>query len=364
MLEIFKKYPTLKESLPHIPIGTFPTPVIQLHGLEKKLGKKGIFCKQDCFSSTPYGGNKVRKLEFLLGQAKKENASEIITFGCVGSNHALATAIYANKIGIKCTLILFPQPNARSVCQNLLLDYKYNAELIYCSDYKNFNFATLEGIPGRTFNRNDCFLIPPGGSSVTGIIGYINAAFELKFQIDQGVLPRPDYIFLPFGTMGTASGLTLGLKAAGIQTKVIAIRVIDTMFANREDFLSLIKQTSEFIHQQDAGFPDATVTDTDFEIIQDFYGIEYARYTKESAQAVSLLKQTDGVRLEGTYSGKAMAALIDFCIRKEYQDKKILFWNTYNAQDLSGEIKASDYKILPRDFWWYFENEVQELDRN
>jgi D-cysteine desulfhydrase len=362
MLELFKKFPRLRQSLPYKELGRFPTPVIRLSRLENELGKKGIFCKMDGMSSAIYGGNKIRKLEFLLGEAITRNSPGVVTFGCVGSNHALATAIYSNKIGMPCTLILFPQPNARSVRQNLLQDYAHNAHIVVCDDFSRVNFQTLEGVPGGGALR-DRYTIPAGGSAPIGVVGYVNAAFELAQQIEAGILPSPDYIFLPFGTMGTAAGLAIGCKAAGLRTKIVAVRVVNTAITTQEKFDALVAETLLLIRGNDETFPCVTVTTADCAINHAFFGSEYARYTPESVAAVRLLRKTDAIALEGTYSGKAMAACIDFCQQPEHADATVLFWNTYNASPLPDLSDTVDYKKLPEKCWWYFEHEVQELDR-
>lgn len=364
MIELFKEYPDLKNNIPHHPIGIFPTPVEQLPGLEKILGKSNIFCKNDGYSNPVYGGNKIRKLEFVFGQVLKKNIREVVTFGCVGSNHALATSINAEKLGIKCVLVLFPQPNARTVRQNILLDYKHNAELIFCDDYKKINFSTLKGVYGRVFKPGEFYIIPAGGSSVEGTVGYVNAAFELKSQIDEGLLPEPDIIFLPLGTMGTAVGLTLGLKTLGLKTKVVGVRVVNRSFANIKNCISLFNEVNTFLVKNDHSFPKVEILDEDLIVENNYFGVEYARFTRESVDAVNILNKTDGLKLEATYSGKAMAACIGFCSKEENKDKNILFWNTYNIKDLSEEVVYEDYTKLPPDFWSYFESDVQELDKD
>ena len=120
MIELFKNYPLLKEKLPYISLGNFPTPVEKLEKMGSKLGLDNLYIKRDDISGTTYGGNKVRKLEFVLGQALKSGVKEVMTFGFAGSNHALATAVYANKLGLRSISMLFPQPNAyyvRKICQ-------------------------------------------------------------------------------------------------------------------------------------------------------------------------------------------------------------------------------------------------------
>jgi len=124
---LFKHYPDLKENVPWISLGSFPTPVQQLKNLECD----NLWIKRDDQTSTVYGGNKVRKLEFLLADVIKKKARRVITFGAIGTNHGLATSIYSQKLGLDCTLLLFWQPVTKNVKQNLLLFTKYHAKAVY-----------------------------------------------------------------------------------------------------------------------------------------------------------------------------------------------------------------------------------------
>jgi D-cysteine desulfhydrase len=132
MIPLFKQYPLLREKLPYVSLGEFPTPVQKLDRIGRDLGMSRLYIKRDDLSGRIYGGNKVRKLEFLLGNTLKANAKEVMTFGGAGSNHALATAIYARQIGLKGISMLMPQPNAHCVRRNLLIGYHCGAELHLC----------------------------------------------------------------------------------------------------------------------------------------------------------------------------------------------------------------------------------------
>jgi D-cysteine desulfhydrase len=116
MLPLFRFFPNLEQCLPHVPLGDFPTPVKPLQGMNIRLHRENLYTKCDDVSALPYGGNKVRKLEFLLADAKAKKAVRVITSGAAGSNHALATALYAKKCGLAATLILFDQPPSRKWC--------------------------------------------------------------------------------------------------------------------------------------------------------------------------------------------------------------------------------------------------------
>lgn len=363
-LPLFELFPRLEQRLPHVSLGTFPTPVHKLLNLGKNLGLDKLYIKRDDLSGTVYGGNKVRKLEFLLGEALQANAKEVMTAGFAGSNHALATAIYAQKVGLRSTSMLMPQINAGYVRRNLLASYTYQARLCH---YKNLGHLCL-GVTGQQVrgiikNRTLPRFIPAGGSSPIGLVGYVNAAFELRDQIVAGEIPEPDLIYVPLGSMGTASGLMLGLKAAGLKTRVIPVRVIEERMASPKRMLRLIRQTGRLLSKADPIFPHVTISEADLSIRNDCLGEGYARFTEKAVKAADLMRAKAGIVMNGAYSAKAFSALLDDAERGLLEGKTVLFWNTYNSRDLSAAIADVDYHQLPRPFHRYFEEDVQPLDR-
>jgi len=363
LLPLFEQYPALKEKMPYVSLGTFPTPIKQPAQLESELGVSGLYLKQDGYSGDPYGGNKIRKLEFILGDALQKKAKSVLTFGYAGSNHALATSIYAGKLGLKSISVLLKQPNAHYVRRNLLMGSAHGAELChYPTERAAYLPVILKLLKQKIKTGRIPYIIPPGGSSPLGIVGYVNAAFELKDQIENGLLPEPDLIFVALGTMGTAVGLLLGLRAAGLKTKVVSVRVTDEKYGNQNKFRALLDKTAALISSKDPSFPVIKIKYEDIDIRDDFFGGQYARFSPEGMDAVNRLEETEGVSLEGTYTGKAMAALIHHLKSGKSKKDVILFWNTYNAIDFSDTIKNIDYRQLPDPFHAYFEEDVQPLD--
>ena len=372
MIPLFEKYPLLCERLPYISLGEFPTPVQKLKRLGVELGVSQLYIKRDDLSGRLYGGNKPRKLEFILGGALRSGVREVVTFGGAGSNHALATAIYARQAGVKSISMLMPQPNARYVRRNLLLSRYYGAELHSCGaqleSVRNMPLVYLATIYQLLRHRlnSGCFpqIIPPGGSSTLGVIGFVNAALELKEQIANGDMPEPEYIYVACGTMGTAAGLILGLRAANLNSRVVSVRVTSEKFVNTRGMVELIHKTNSLIHSLDNSFPIFELLTEDFDIIDDYFGKRYALFTKEGMDAVSLMRECESIKLDGTYTGKTLAALIDDAKSRKRPNKTILFWNTLNSRDFSDAISDIDYRSLPRKFHRYFEGKVQPLDHD
>lgn len=396
-LSLFKKYPVLQDKLPHVSLATLPTPVENLPSIEKQRDLQGLYIKRDDLSGSIYGGNKVRKLEFLLGEALEKEVQEVFTFGFAGSNHALATAIYAEQLGMKCTSLLLPQLNAHYVRRNLLASKYYKARLRHCKNFthlfwvlvSNLIFGILKNgrtslmipqgsscpvnilsrihhrlelIMGQINNQKVPMIIPAGGSCPAGVIGYVNAAFELKEQVEAAILPEPDLIYVPVGSMGTSAGLIIGLKAAGLSSRVVPVRVIEKRIAGSRKMLRLAKRTLVQLTNLDPTFPEVNLSIADFAVRDDFLGPGYAHFTTEAVKAAELMREQTGIILNGAYSAKALSALLFDADKKALTGKNILFWNTYNSKDLSSAVNEQDYRQLSKPFHRYFEEEVQPLD--
>jgi 1-aminocyclopropane-1-carboxylate deaminase/D-cysteine desulfhydrase-like pyridoxal-dependent ACC family enzyme len=372
MVPLFEQYPLLQEKLPYAPLCEFPTPVQKLERLGAELGVGRLYVKRDDLSGSLYGGNKPRKLEFILAEALRSGAREVMTFGGAGSNHALATAIYARKVGLNSISMLTPQPNARYVRRNLLMGHKSGAELHLCgADLESarnmplvYAAAVYQLLRHRLKRGRFPRLIPPGGSSPLGLVGFVNAALELRKQIVAGEMPEPDYVYVACGSMGTAGGLALGLRAAGLGGRVVPVAVHNESFTNTGAMIKLIGRTNSLLCSLDASFPKLEFSEADVDIRHDCAGRRYALFTDEGMEAVSRMKECEGIKLDGTYTGKTLAALKRDAGNGGLRDRAVLFWNTLNSRDFSGAVSDVDYHDLPRSFHRYFEEEVQPLDRD
>lgn len=368
MLPLFKKYPLLKAKLLYVSLGEFPTPVQKLARLGKEIGAKQLYIKRDDLSGKIFGGNKVRKLEFLLGSALHNKRKEVLTFGAAGSNHALATAIYAQHLGLRTISMLTPQHNAYYVRRNLLMSHHYEAELHQYSTILLVTRLTALAVAYQLLRHRLRYgqfpqIIPLGGSSPLGAIGFVNAGFELKEQVAKGEIPEPDYIYVAAASMGTAAGLILGLTAAGLKSQVVPVRVRDKSFTNEHRMSKLINKTNILLSSLDYSFPKFWFRKNNICIEHGFFGKGYAIFTEEGMKAIELMKSTEGIQLEGTYTGKALAALINDSQKKELADKVVLFWKTDDPMAFSDITGKGDYHQLPKCFHSYFTEGVQPLDK-
>lgn len=356
MISLFDHFKNLQGKLPHYKLANLPTPIRKLNNLGCHLNQPRLYIKEDDKSGEPYGGNKVRKLEFLLGEALAIGVKTVITFGFAGSNHATATAVHAKKAGLKCITNLLPQHNAEYLRNNLLMSLAHGAELHhYQTDFKLRMNTFFNLLKYRVNNNHLPYWIPPGGSSPTGIIGFVNAAFELKKQIDQGLLKEPDLLYVASGSIGTSVGLVLGFTALELKTRVVAIRVIDSSFVNTKRFEILYKATEKLLKKYDPSFPSTDFEKASFEIRDEFYGGEYALATENSTAASNLIKEKEDITLDPTYSAKALAALISDAENGQHKDKTVLYWNTFNSQNLTPFTSQVSYHSLPRSLHQYFE---------
>jgi D-cysteine desulfhydrase len=369
----FKKFPALKKKIPLVELADLPTPIIKAEKLTARLKSAPIYIKQDDVSgkmlkdgSRLFGGNKMRILEIEMGRAVYEDAQTVIAMGCDGSNLVTAVAACTDYLGLSMVGVIKPQPNAHVVQRNLLLMDYYGARLVCSTSPQNRADNTI-----KTFKaiKKDTgrfpYFIPIGASTPYSVIGFINAAFELKEQIKQGVMPEPDRIYIAAGqTVGTYVGLLIGARLVGLRSQIYAVAVEpDTdgsLYA--KEIKSLFTKSVELLHSLDPSFPLLAFNANDVRVIHSACGKKYALFTKQAADGIAVLKETEHIELDGIYAGKAMAALLHDIAHTIKSHETILFWNTFCGLDFSPLIAKRDYKKLPKALHHYFETEVQELD--
>lgn len=318
--------------LPSVPLGQWPTPVDRLDRLSARLNAE-IWVKRDERSGSLYGGNKVRKLELLLGDALDRGCRSVVTVGGMGSNHVIATAIYARELGLKTLAVVFPQPVTPEVRHNIELATALGVELVPCAGRALVPFLLMHA----RRRASHPYVIAPGGSSPLGILGFVAAALELHQQIIGGQLPMPDDLFVPLGSGGTMAGLVLGFRLLGLQVRVIGVRVVERLIINTTVVRFLIRRTVALLRRLGA---KPVLAEEHMMISHDQFGARYGKSTPAAEHAVRLADETEGLKLETTYTGKTMAVLIDHC--RNAEGRRLLFWNTYNAQDTSSLLGNSD----------------------
>lgn len=363
-IPIFRDFPRLRHRLPHISLATLPTPLEPADDAARVLGIGKLLVKRDDLSSALFGGNKVRKLEFLLAEARSKRARTVMTFGTAGSNHAAATAIHARRLGIGTISMLRNQANADYVRSNLLLSLRAGAELhAYRTRGMLWLSARLIGARAALRTGAGVHVITSGGSSTLGTVGLVNAGLELRDQLLAQRLPEPDLLYVPVGTGGSAAGLQLGLRAAGLKTRVIGVRVVPPDIDFGQRCQEVAQAACDLLRSADPDFPAVDLSAGDFAIRGDFFGPGYAVFSPEGQDAVRFAEKHIGLKLEGTYTGKSFAALIADARGGLLGDKTVVFWDSCDARDFSAEIANIDPRGLPHAFRRYFDQPLQERAR-
>lgn len=313
-------------------------------------GRRHLAVKLDNLTGELYGGNKVRKLEYILHRARQKNCERIATFGTVASHHALATAMYAHRLGYPCTCFLSHQTPTPAASETLRMHLKLGTSLVrYGGSYER----RLQTLRQHLWGRNP-WVVPIGGTSWLGAFGFVAAGIELAEQIAEGLLPEPDRLYVAAGTMGTAAGLALGLALAGLKTEVHAVRVSHTFICNEAALERLLHKTARMMHRFDPDIPRNLAGRTRTILRHEFFAGGYARTDDETEAAIRFAKDELDLQLEGTYTGKAMAAVIRDLSATDTLGGKFLFWNTFSSAPLPvGDRESVDRDALPEEFLRY-----------
>ncbi|HEX9332812.1 MAG TPA: D-cysteine desulfhydrase family protein [Anaerolineales bacterium] len=297
-----------------------PTPIEELPRLSESLGGPHLFVKRDDQTGLAFGGNKTRKLEFLVAQALDQGARTLLSGGAMQSNHCRQTAAAAARFGLECTLVLTGDlPEKPSA--NLLLDELFGAKIIAVPDRKDRDRILQETFDNAVTEGKKPYLVPYGGSSPTGALGYAFAVEELIKQIkDFGNL---DWIIFGTSSGGTHAGLVLGQRVFGYNGKVLGISIDESEEWLKTHVSKLASDASEKMGER------IEFTPTDVSANADYCAAGYGVLTDAEREAIQLFAKYEGLLLDPVYTGRAAAGMIDL-IRKGFfrTDETILFWHT------------------------------------
>jgi 1-aminocyclopropane-1-carboxylate deaminase/D-cysteine desulfhydrase-like pyridoxal-dependent ACC family enzyme len=339
----------LRRPLPWLPLAKTPTPVRPLLSLGRELGIKELWLKDDGQSSDLYGGNKVRKLEFLFARSLARRRKQVMTFGALGSHHCVATAAFGQKLGLGVDVFIYPQPLSHHVLDNLLLAHHFGAHMVRVPHVGLLPIHASLGALRRGAHRGSEEIIPPGGSDPLGTMGYVEGALELCEQIQRGEAPRPDFIYVAAGTCGTAVGLAIGLMIGGLQeTKVIAVQVVESIITNTMILNSLARLTIRRLRRHGLKLRDRAPKNLN--LLKGYLGTGYGHPTSEALKALTMMQRTESLTLETTYTSKTLAGLSGFVQQKKLSNRCHMFWNTLSTVDQSAVIAKSKARDLPRAF--------------
>ena len=306
------------DKIPKIDLCLLPTPIIALNRLSNYLGGPQIYMKRDDLTGVAFGGNKNRKLEYLLADALQQGADTIITEGAVNSNHCLQTAACASKLGLDCELVLSgPEPS--EITGNFLLFKILEVPIYFASSSSERKKSMREREKKLISQGQKPFIIPTGGSNALGALGYINCIIEVQKQVQQSNT-QFDYFVHAAGSGGTQAGLLIGKELFYPETNIISINVgIDTLYLETETSKILKEFQLKFNIKQD-------LTRIPAKLLTGYEGPGYSLPSKEMMETVKLVAQMEGVFLDPVYNGKAMVGLIDMIKSGNFsEDEKILF---------------------------------------
>ena len=224
--------------------------------------------------------------------------------------------------------LLLPQADAPYVADNLATSRAAGAELAFGRSTAGLVAQAVARSARRLIGQGRWpYWMPPGGSTPLGALGFVNAAFELRAQIDAQLCPEPERIYVAFSSMGTVAGLAIGLALAGLRSRVVAIQVVSDRFASRGKLDALIGRTQQLLRQLDPAIPAMTAP---VEIRTEFFGSDYAVPTEATKAAMQVFEESTGARSDSAYSGKALAGF--YADTNAAESGTTLYWHTFNVR--------------------------------
>jgi D-cysteine desulfhydrase len=317
------------EKLPRFLLAQLPTPLEFLPRLSRELGGPELLIKRDDQTGLAFGGNKTRKLEFLVGQALEQGADTLVTVGAAQSNHCRQTAAAAAKAGLKCELILNgKRPDVLN--GNLLLNELLGASCHWIE--RSERPAKLRELPNqlRAQGRQP-YVIPVGGSNAVGATGYVVAMQELTGQLNALEL-QADHIVFGSSSGGTQAGIVLGARVAGFKGQLHGLSIDKDepeLEAYEEEVTEIENECSEYIGSE------LLLTKDDIKVIYGYMGEGYGVVGKLEREAIRLMARCEGIILDPVYAGRAFGALVDLIRTGAFKKgETILFWHTGGAPAL------------------------------
>jgi D-cysteine desulfhydrase family pyridoxal phosphate-dependent enzyme len=322
---------------PRLRLATLPTPLQFAHNLSAALGGPRIYIKRDDLTGLAMGGNKTRKLEYLLADARQAGASHVITVGGTQSNHVRQTAAAARIAGVEAVLVMNAASANPPIQGNLLLDHLFGATIHYV-DSEGARQARVEEVAADLTDTGAVpYVIPGGGSNGIGALGYVNAMLELQGQLVKGGI-APAAMYFAAGGGGTHGGIAVGAKLYGLDFDIIGVLVEDTTLEGVERASRVSSWTAARL-----GI-DNPVTQSSLTCDDSQVGEGYGIPTDAGLEAILLLARTEGILLDPVYTGKAFAGMLaDIRAGRFSPDDTVVFLHTGGAPALF----AQTHILLP-----------------
>lgn len=336
------------EALKKMNLGNYPTPLTELKNLSKQLGKGTVYIKRDDTTGPAFGGNKTRKLEYLMQEAVDTGCTAVLTIGGTQTNHGRTTVGAAVQAGMKPILMLMGSETGY-LSGNLTLDALMGADIYFVSNPETMDQAIAQVVAKYEAQGDKVYQIPIGGSNVLGAVGYIMAAKELVAQIKEQDI-RVDKVVCAVGSMGTFAGLVLGAKYYGADFSVIAIPVMPQPKGEFES--NTFHYAQEVNDAYDLGL---SLCLEDFQVAygpedKPFSGEEYNKPDPDTRACIGLLAQTEGIFLDPTYTGKTFRGMVELMAEGTSikPEENVLFihtggamalWTKEHLDDMQGQIR-------------------------
>lgn len=329
------------KSIPRIKFAHLPTAIEAMPRLSAKLGGPRLYVKRDDQTGLGLGGNKTRKLEFLVAEALGNGAKTLITAGAIQSNHCRQTAAAAAKFGLHCILVLYgdkpTQPSG-----NLLLDQFFGAQFVWTD--RSHRDEILKATFDEAWEKGSRpYMIPYGGSNPTGAAGYFMAMQELTDQLNGNEIltEPPSWIIVPSSSGGTQAGLVLGAIVNQIPGKILGISIDERQEVLQKRVAELATQTADWLGETVSIQPDNVLVNADY------LGAGYGVIGKSEVEAIRLFAQTEGLLLDPVYTGRAAAGLVDLIQKGFFEPSdRVLFWHTGGAPALFADRYALKLSLL------------------
>jgi D-cysteine desulfhydrase len=318
--------------IPRLKFAHLPTPIETLPRLSKLLGGPHLLVKRDDQTGLAFGGNKTRKLEFLVAEARDKGAKTLISGGALQSNHCRQTAAAAARFGFDCVLVLTGnQPEQPSA--NLMLDRLFGAEIVYVADRKDRDRILQETFDRATNEGKKPYLVPYGGSNATGALGY---AFAMKELMDQNA--NADWIVFATSSGGTHAGLLLGQRVFGFSGRILGISIDESEEWLKQEVSRLASATGGKLGQS------IEVTPADVLANANYCGAGYGVVTEQEREAIRLFAEYEGLLLDPVYTARAAAGMIDLIRRGFFEPTEtVLFLHTGGQPALFADQYANKF---------------------
>ena len=336
-------------SIPRVNLASLPTPLQKLPNLTKRLGGPTIYIKRDDLTGLAFGGNKARKLEYLMADALAEKADYIVTGAGYQSNWCTQTAAAAKKLSLKIMLVKkgpYEDYEGEDWDGNHLLHRLYDSE-IKVVESETFDSAINEAMQNLKSQGHNPYFIPIGGSTVLGAAGYLNAILELTYQATQMNI-KIDYLLHGTGSGGTLAGSILGAKTFNPGMQVLGIAVdVKSEESHILKVKKIIENSIEFFQLS------IILNDKDIKIYTGYAGDGYGHISKQKVEAVQILAETEGICIDPVYTGTAMAGLIDLVDKGEFtENDNVVFLHTGGAVALFPYKEPIKAHLLNSEFPW------------